>query len=609
VIPVLLLLSFSQSLSDDYTGQWTNPLTLEITIIDATIDSYPEVGVFRVTVKESGNLKDAAGTSLASVATSPLLHGSFGQAAGPAIKSIVAHDPFGKNVGFGNDDTITINFLEPTNLPAVATSADLDKLFTFSQSLGSNYVGTWLDPTSLEITITDTTGNGSPVLDDFRVIVKQAGNLKNTAGVSFASTVQSPPLEASFGKKVGPTIESITVSDPDGADAIFGNGDIITVKFSEPTNRPAVATKANLDALLSFSLGDDYTGFWANPSTLIITITDTTNGSTVIGESAFTMKAGGNLKNAAGTSEISTSASPLLIGHFDNNAGPDIKSVVADDPDDGDSVYSNGDTITVRFSEPTNQPAVATRVDLDNTFTFTQNIGDGYTGEWVNSMTVKITITDATTDQSPQIGVVRVIVKESANLKNAAGTSLASIAVSPYLGGKFGTFSEIIPTTEGATATTTLPSGIIASLSLPSGQTNTLTMQRFDFTGDFTDSLIAGILGTLVNITPDQNTTPCSEAEPCPIGFIFNLVDAQAIDVDPLAVKILHDKNDDGDFDDAGEIDGNTIITKLDANTYEATSTITSFSNFGIGKARGSSGGSSGGSSSGSSGGAAGLEE
>jgi len=554
------LLSFSESLSDDYTGQFTNPLTLKITITDATIDSPPEVGVFRVTVKAGGNLKDKKETSLASVAVSPLLDGSFGQEAGPAIKSIVALDPFGKNVGFGNDDTITINFLEATNEPFKGalnnlTKANVDAIFTFSQSLGTSYTGTWLDPNRLEITITDTSGSGSPAVDVFRVIVKKSGNLKNAAETSRASVSESSPLEGNFGKKAGPTIAAIIARDPDSADAIFSADDTITVLFSEATNQPffdpnnPAINKTNIDALFTFSqdLGADYSGIWINPFTLRITI-DNPSGATppVVGVLTTSVKPTSNLKNAAETSETSISTSPGLIGSFSLKAGPGIKSVVVDDPDDGDSVYSIGDTITIRFVEPTNQPknkaSGLTRADLDSIFTYTQNIGDDYTGEWLDSMTVRITINDATTDRPPQIGEMRVIVKESANLKSATGASLASGAVSPTLTGKFGTFTEIIPTTEGATATTTLPIGITSSLTIPSGQNNTLTMQRTELTTSLVGPLITVIRESVVEITPDQNTTPCSEAGPCPVEFIFNIVDAQAIAVDPFAVKILHDK-------------------------------------------------------------------
>jgi len=533
------------------------------------------------------------------------LDGSFGKEAGPAIKSIVALDPFGKNVGFGNDDIITINFLEATNEPAETTKADLDNLFTFSQSLGADYTGTWLDPTRLEITITDTTGNGLPAepINVFRVTVKESGNLKDKDETSRASVSESSPLEGNFGIKLGPTITAIIARDPDSADAIFSAGDTITVLFSEATNQtifdpnnPAI-NKTSIDALLSFSqsdkvasLGADYSAIWINPFTLRITISDASGATPpAVGVLKISVEADGKLSNAAETSDISTSESPVLIGNFGKKAGPAIKSVVGDDPGETpDSVYSKDDTITIRFIEPTNQPknkaSGLTRADLDQIFTYTQNIGDDYTGEWLDSMTVRITIKDATTDRPPQIGEMRVIVKESANLKSATGASLASVAVSPTLTGGFGKFTEIIPILLGGTGTTTLPSGITTSLTLPTGQNNTLTMKRTELTTSLPGSLITSILGSVVDITPDQNTTPCSGNQTCPIEFIFNIVDAQAINVNPFDVKILHDKDNDGNFDDDGEVVDDTIITQLDENTFKATSDISSFSRFGIGK-------------------------
>jgi hypothetical protein len=109
-------------------------------------------------------------------------------------------------------------------------------------------------------------------------------------------------------------------------------------------------------------------------------------------------------------------------------------------------------------------------------------------------------------------------------------------------------------------------------------------MQRTELTTSLTDSNLDAILGDLVDITPEQDTTPCSEEQPCPIEFIFNIADAQAAGVDPFDVKILHDKNNDGDFGDAGEIVDDTTITQLDENTFKATSDVSSLSKFGLGK-------------------------
>ena len=127
--------------------------------------------------------------------------------------------------------------------------------------------------------------------------------------------------------------------------------------------------------------------------------------------------------------------------------GPSIASLVADDPDNGDSIYSDGDTITVVFSEPTNQPPASTKTDLDNLFTFSQFLGIDYLGTWKDASTLEILIVNSITATPPAVSELTVTVKESANLRNESGTSLASTATSPKLTGDFGTGeSDVTPT-------------------------------------------------------------------------------------------------------------------------------------------------------------------
>ena len=138
------------------------------------------------------------------------------------------------------------------------------------------------------------------------------------------------------------------------------NSDTITVVFSENTNQAAAGTKAQIDAVFSFneSLGTDYTGSWSAADTLVITVVDATGAAPpTIGGLTLTFQGGNGLKNAAGTSLDSTGVSGVIGGDWGTLAGPTVSSVTADDPDDLDAVYSNSDTITVVFSENTNQAA------------------------------------------------------------------------------------------------------------------------------------------------------------------------------------------------------------------------------------------------------------
>ena len=73
----------------------------------------------------------------------------------PQIIGVLAGNPPGDST-YGKGDTVTIYFDSLTNKPPVSTKADLDKILTFTPSLGKDYMGVWLsDGSSLQITVVD----------------------------------------------------------------------------------------------------------------------------------------------------------------------------------------------------------------------------------------------------------------------------------------------------------------------------------------------------------------------------------------------------------------------------------------------------------------------
>ena len=74
----------------------------------------------------------------------------------------------------------------------------------------------------------------------------------------------------------------------------------------------------------------------------------------------------------------------------------DISSWVANDPDDGDTAYSDGDTLTLTFSANTNATngGTMTHAEVIANFTFaTPNIATGatFSGLWTSLSTLQIT--------------------------------------------------------------------------------------------------------------------------------------------------------------------------------------------------------------------------
>lgn len=119
---------------------------------------------------------------------------------------------------------------------------------------------------------------------------------------------------------------------------------------------------------------------------------------------------------------------------------PQIISLVADDPDDLDDIYSQGDTITITFDYNTNMPGGAgyqTKSDVNNLFTFTESIGSTYRGQWITADTFVITI-NSVTNAAVEIGTTTVTPDGTTPILSADGISDMSFATSPILSGDFG---------------------------------------------------------------------------------------------------------------------------------------------------------------------------
>ena len=76
----------------------------------------------------------------------------------------------------------------------------------------------------------------------------------------------------------------------------------------------------------------------------------------------------------------------------DNIITPYISSVTANDPNCLHTEAGTGDTLTIAFSDDTNQPAVATKSDIDKIFRFDPPLASDYTGNWETPSSLVITI-------------------------------------------------------------------------------------------------------------------------------------------------------------------------------------------------------------------------
>ncbi|KNC50385.1 uncharacterized protein AMSG_06876 [Thecamonas trahens ATCC 50062] len=447
------LLAFSSALGTNYTGTWITPLDLVITVIDptgASGNSAPAIGVASVTILASGNLRSADQTSLASTAASGPITGDWGIPPGPRVISFTADDPDDADGVLSNGDVLIVVFSGPTSRPKVATTGDIDLQFSFSNSLGTSYAGSWSSDSVLRIELLDTTGADMVIgLSTIRCI----GNLTNSAKTSRFCNTESPALGGDWGLLPGPAFVSVVADDPDDADGIYSSGDTLTLTFSEATNRPPVGTLTQINHLFRFipasastptlALGSGATGVWTTPSTLVITITDVASASTAIRDLAFRVVVNSAtapyLRNQDGSSLPSSSQSPAAGGDWGTAPGPYIISIVANDPDDGDALYSTGDTVTLVFNTSTTVPSINSKAEVDTYFAFSTPLGLDYRGTWLNgTMAVLTIVSPVTSDPKPTIGSFTVSIKPSGGLRSAPPTSALATGTSPPLVGDWG---------------------------------------------------------------------------------------------------------------------------------------------------------------------------
>eukprot|EP01105_Mastigella_eilhardi_P017803 TRINITY_DN4101_c0_g2_i5.p1 TRINITY_DN4101_c0_g2~~TRINITY_DN4101_c0_g2_i5.p1 ORF type:complete len:1903 (-),score=320.30 TRINITY_DN4101_c0_g2_i5:75-5783(-) len=386
-------------------------------------------------------IKDAAGTSHSCNTSSPVISGDWGTKAGPNITKIVASDPDNKDAIYGAQDIISVYFSENTNTPAASTKAQVDALFNFSQTIGVNYAGSWVNPALLVINITSPSVI-SPTFS-LTMAVKLAANLRNAASTSLPSTNRSPSLTGNWGTLAGPAVTSLVASDPnDNSDAVYSVNDIITITFNMATNCPIITSKALVDSYFSFTqvLGNDYYGVWPANDTCVIEVLDILYCTPPqIGVMNVTAT---GIYDATYISLPSSSTFGPITGNWGTLAGPTIKSAIAYDPDNMDSFYSNGDSLTILFTTATNMPLLSSVAIINSVFSFSSPLGNSYTAAWgPTADNLTITIVDKGTAVVPLDGSYLISLKTAQTLiKDAALIALYSQG-SAALTGDWGTLA------------------------------------------------------------------------------------------------------------------------------------------------------------------------
>jgi hypothetical protein len=448
-----LVLNFSLPIGTDYNGRWMNDNLFEITILDPTGSEVFQRGQLFVNCIETAiaPIRNVDGISGGCFSRSPHpVQGDFGQSALSFNLTAKGDNDGAVTVG----DQILVKFSEPTD-KAITGAFDkgdygnksvVDKLFTFTQKLGSNYEGTWLSRTDFLITILGVDQSEYPTIGSLTASVKVDAQLRNHPPNSAPVTATSSVLSGDFGPSAI-TIVSIEAIDPTQSTATYAAGDRIRIHFSGDTNRAGMGTgilsKNVLDSILTFSssLGSAYEGRWVTRRLLEITMTDVRGGGPPLpGVFTLNLLVSAGLRNFPVTSAAAGMSSPALIGDF----GPSpirILSMVASDSLDLDNVYGVGDTLTITFSEDTNKarlPDQLTKANIDLLLAFSESLGTDYTGEWISNRVLVITAQNVDGARPPEIGSARATVRADAKLRNLPPVCAPTVTTSPPISGNWG---------------------------------------------------------------------------------------------------------------------------------------------------------------------------
>ena len=241
------------------------------------------------------------------------------------------------------------------------------------------------------------------------------------------------PPESSFAGAVScwPGVVSVVASNPPPIFPMLSSGDIVTITFSRPTNRPAVDTEPELRALVNFSapVGTRLRGAWnGNAQVMIITIgavdelvskLDTRIGALLI---SFNVSAG--LRDKALTSQAAVLPPVAVTGDWGIPKVPEFYAGRSGTAGafarntGGQAGLGVGDSLVLRFDNPCKQVALQTKDDVDRLLVFSSAIGADYTGAW-----------DPPGSRFRQAGLTIVIVAALAE-PNAFGTAVGKLIIS-----------------------------------------------------------------------------------------------------------------------------------------------------------------------------------
>jgi hypothetical protein len=371
-----------------------------------------------------------------------------------------------------------VTFSYPTNkgdVDDLSGKAGVDQLFLFSQDLGADYSAAWVDSLHVLVTVRDNVTAAPPQIGFLVITPALNSNItaidETVVGPGAYSVRESPPLVGSFA--ISPRLAVVLGANVDPEpDYAYGAGDTITFTFDEVTNLGGFAVgqplaKPVVDSLFNSSdpIGVDYEGRWTSPTTFLVTVIDSgPHFISTFGDSVTTFTAIGPITNPEGTSSRVQPVAVSISGVF--ALAPYVTGVVASNPP-GDTTYGVGDTVTLTFNVATNAAGanaagiLPAKNDVLAVMAPSQELGRGYTGQWVAGNVLEISISDPTDPDSfgaikanavVDIRTLTFALQRDGVLRNGQENSGVADGDTPAATGYFG----VAPVIVSATATNTL---------------------------------------------------------------------------------------------------------------------------------------------------------
>ena len=515
-VDTLFRVSPAGALGANYTGTWLNAFVFQLTVVeppaaygsmvtgngDYSIACQPGAPIYLSLPNGSypAESKECCDADEDPACEATVAAGSFGELPnGPEMVVATADDPLdaGAINTLSVGDTIRIAFNANTSMPS---SADPSAMFRFFLDGSASPVdlgawsATWEAAAVLRLQLQALPAGGAPSgdLSTLQVECALASNITTPPLQSGAPTslpcgggsvaAARIPVGGDFGAPT-PTITVAMADDPDDGDAIVSAGDVISITFAQDTDRAGAAlhtniSRAQVDYLFSFTPAVpaevDLTATWVSNTTLNISIV-ALNGATVATTSAWSVSCnchapfdGGNscrdnsgiryaerhygVDGELSCNDGNVSFLPFPLSNFGLHPGPDIVSVTAADPDDNDAVFSNGDTLTLRFDSATDLAGLSLNVavpmaDVDDLFTISPMLGSDYTGRWTANDTFVIELVDTSNHAVPGITYATSIAincdtSGALQIRDAAQRFLPASCTSPSpIQGSFGNLS------------------------------------------------------------------------------------------------------------------------------------------------------------------------